>query len=71
MAITVAAVDFILGPQLGPSMLINVAVYTEGEFCRWTFGRWQPAHKSIWFRLFALNYLGCVYDSHHITLQLY
>jgi hypothetical protein len=69
-AITVAAIVLILGPQPAPPMLESVAVYTEGKFRRWTFGRWQPARQSLWFRLFALDYLGCVFDSHHITLQL-
>lgn len=57
-AITVAAILFILGPQPPPPMLEEVGVYTEGKFRRYTFGRWTPPRTSLWFRLFALDYIG-------------
>ncbi|BGP12136.1 hypothetical protein JCM10213_004701 [Rhodosporidiobolus nylandii] len=69
-AVTVAAILLILGPQPPPPMPEEVAVYTEGKFRRWTLGKWVPARESLWFRLFALDYLGTVLMLGTITCLL-
>ncbi|GAA5917435.1 hypothetical protein JCM6882_008662 [Rhodosporidiobolus microsporus] len=69
-ALTVIAIIFILGPQPAPPMREGVAAYTENKFRRWTFGRWCPPRTSLWFRLFALDYLGTVLMLATITCLL-
>ncbi|GJN91916.1 hypothetical protein Rhopal_004941-T1 [Rhodotorula paludigena] len=59
-AITVAAIVFILGPQPPPPMDEAVAEWTERKIARYTFGRWTPPRSSIFFRIFALDYIGTV-----------
>lgn len=37
-----------------------VAEWTERKIARYTFGRWTTPRSSIFFRIFALDYIGTV-----------
>lgn len=56
--VTIVAILFILGPMPPPPLLEATMIYTEAKFKRYTFGKWKPAHTSIFFRLAVLDWVG-------------